>query len=245
MNLFHKALYSSARFLLLSLAFVLFWIGWQFKLTNEQLRSAINEIQWVAADSRPELRETLKQAKFASFEMRVAAKAFTEDLNSRENMLARRATQRAGGSAGAFFEHLSAEIVPALHQNLKSSNLLITRTDASLNAQLLPEATKVLASLRATTDALKVDADAVMAELVVLAKQGQVSLEAVNKVLASPEWIATLKNIERSTRNIADATAELPETAKSVEKILKTSAQWQKPILLAGLLATLARAFIP
>lgn len=254
MTILHKLLYASASILLLTLAVCAFLAVLEWRATNRQLRSALNEVQWLVSEARPETRTILKEGKFAVNELRRSALAFTEDFNSRENQRGRMATMRAGESVAALAARFQSEVLPALTQTLKStqdsvmaSKALLVRVDHRLSDAdgLLPEATALLTSLRGTSDAFGVDSRAVLAEVVTLTRSGQTSIEAVNKVLTSPEWLATLKNIERGTGNVADATAQLPATAESVERILKTSAKWQKPLLLASLLATIGRAFIP
>lgn len=216
MSNWQKILYTSASILMLSLSVAVLWAARQFQLTNWQL-------QGMLAESRPELKEFLRQGKITAFESRGELKAFLEDFNSIENMRGRRATMRAGESFAALAARFEQDTLPLLNQSIRRSDeaihattILLRNTDASLNAQLLPEATRLLASLRQTSDTFGVDSKAVLAELVVMTKQGQTSLEAVNKVLVSPEWIAILKSVEGSAKNVELATAQLPATAASI-----------------------------
>jgi hypothetical protein len=206
----------------------------------------------MVAEVRPELRETLKQAKITAFESRGDFKAFMEDFNSIENMRGRRATMRAGESVAALAARIEADTLPLVNQSLRRSDEainaakgLISNADQSLNRELLPEATKLLASLRQTSDAFGVEGRAILAEILVLTKQGQTSLEAVNKVLGSPEWLSILKSLDGTAKNIEATSAAMPAIAQSVEKIAQTSAKFTKAILIAQLLATIAGALIP
>lgn len=214
--------------------------------------SLLSETQSLVADVRPETRAILAQAKLGTFETRVALKALAEDLNSSEQQRARLATMRAGESFAALAEQVRADTLPRLNADLErlgvaisTADKLIAATDAQLNENLLPEATRTLAALGSTARTFDTDGKAILAEVLSLVQKGETSLDAVNKTLNSPLWLATLANVERSTANVADATKELPATAASVEKILKTAAAYQKPLLIASLLATLARALFP
>lgn len=224
---------------LLAFSVAVLLIARQVQLTAWQVQGMLHEI-------RPELKETLRQAKITAFESRTDFKAFMQDFNSIENMRGRRATMRFGESGAALVEQLRAETLPRLDANLDrigeaivASNTLIRNTDTSLNAQLLPEATKLLASLRGTSDAFGTDARAVLAELTAMAKQGTVTLEGASRVVASTQWEGILRNVERGTFHISEFTSTLNPIALEILARLKTAAPWQKPLLLAQLIATL------
>ena len=178
----------------------------------------------------------------------------TKQLASEKNQKAIDAGIAVAASLQGSIRLVNTQVVPrtmklldATERTTLTLNTLVANTDRRLTADdgLLPESTRVLASVRTTADAFQVDAKALSGELLKITQQGQVSMENINAVLASPEWVAILKNVEGSTRNIEATTAELPKTAASIEKILATAEKWQKPMLLAGMLATIARAFIP
>lgn len=233
---------------LLAVASVAVWIGWQVKLTNDQLRSAINETQWLVADARKvtqdapkmipqavldnveqivtDLRTTTQQAKFASFDARAALKAQREEWESPEFKRYRQETFRAGPEGAKAIAQL---------------NEILTQ----VRSETLPATTTLLVTLNKQVESIGVSASATFVEIAKLVEKGELTFEAANKVLASPQWEEILKHIAGSTANIEATTAALPGTAAAIEKILQTSEKWQKPILLAGLLSTIARAFIP
>ncbi|MGA2261708.1 MAG: hypothetical protein ABSH28_09755 [Acidobacteriota bacterium] len=133
--------------------------------------------------------------------------------------------------------------VSSFDQSAQALTTLVRNTDRSLNEELLP-------NLAETAKTLGVSVQAVTASVQSIAAKGGVSIDEINTLLADPQWLETLKSIAATTAhvdviagNLEAASRQAPSIAESVEKIAKTSSKYQKLLLLAQLLATIARAF--
>jgi hypothetical protein len=120
---------------------------------------------------------------------------------------------------------------------------LVMNTDRSLNEQLLP-------NLAETARALGVSIQAITGSIQEIAAKSTMSVDEIHELLVDPEWKAALASIAATTAhvdaiagNLEVASRQAPAIAESVEKIAKTSSKYQKLLLLAELLATIAKAF--
>ena len=96
----------------------------------------------------------------------------------------------------------------------------------------------------------KTDEQQIAVELVKSIQAGQASITQVNRLLESENIPGILANLNRTTgelaatsENVQLMSAQWPEMATEINKILKTGRQWQRPVMIAGLLAQLARIF--
>ena len=126
---------------------------------------------------------------------------------------------------------------------VKSANALISNADREINANLLP-------SLSETAKTLGVSIASVSKGIQTITDKSGMTIDEINSLISDPQWLGILKNIETTTAhintiavNMRNASDQMPSIAASVEKIAKTSSKYQKLLLFAQLLATIARVF--
>ncbi len=120
---------------------------------------------------------------------------------------------------------------------------LVRNTDSNINEGILP-------NLAETAKTLGVSIQTVATSVQMIAAKGEISLNEVNTLLADPQWLEILKSMAATTAKVNATAAHLEEAARSapaitssVERIAATSSKYQKLLLLAQLLATIARVF--
>lgn len=76
------------------------------------------------------------------------------------------------------------------------------------------------------------------------------TLDQLNSIIASPEWLEAIKHINESSNNVEELTRELKESGqyapsimKSLEEISTTSSKFRKATLLANIISAISRAF--
>ncbi len=227
------------------------------------VRLLLRESTYTATELR---RGSTSLADFAEFQ--------TAQLQSERSQKIINANLELGATAKGSLLAFNRLILPRLAKTLdESQNLLldtrrsvvatenlIAQTNRRLNDDggLLPEATLLIRSLSITADRFGFTIESLDKSLQMIAEKAGLSLDEIYKLLASPEWLQTLKHLESSTANFAstsrhvDRTAaeiekamqSAPEIAKALERISKTSSKYQKALLLVSILSTLARAFL-
>lgn len=251
---------TTARFRDISLGIAALVIALAIAILFPNLYRLVRDTRGIAADSRPELKTILSQGKQFVFESRTAAKAFTEDLNSREAQRARLATQRAGESFAALAESMRAEWIPRGslvlengERTIGSANELIGNLDRRLNAD-----DGLVAELSRTAAALRVPVEKVVPELVALIESGKLAADEVRAVLTGPDMKAAVAELNRAstglanttheaaraTKNLADTAERFPAVAEQLEKWSRTSVKYQKALILARLISLLGGIFI-
>ncbi len=197
-----------------------------------------------------QITQTAKQTKLAAFEIQAASKAARSEWESPEYARARLQTLRLGDSAQVALAQLNRDILPALTQTTEQARQLIANSDQRINAELLPQLTSSTRALADLAVAFKTDEQQIAVELVKSIQAGQASITQVNRLLESENIPGILANLNRTTgelastsENIQRMSAQWPEMASEINKILKTGRQWQRPVMIAGLLAQLARIF--
>lgn len=131
-----------------------------------------------------------------------------------------------------------AKLTPKLEDGVDNLNAFVGRLDVSVNDKLVPEMTSLMATLNVQVEKIGVSASATFDEIAKLVAKGDLTFEAANKVLASPHWEEILKDM-------AGSMSHVEASLRPVPGIVRTAEKWQKPAILAGLIATLARALIP
>ena len=189
----------------------------------------------------------------------LAAVAAAQRASLEENKKSLEAGIQLAAVANGTLRSVNRLIIPRVMKNLdsadeliRSSNLaavrvgdLVANTDHSLNASLLPEASRLVKNLGVTTESLNLAVNK-------LTDSGLMSLEEIRAIVSMPEWREAVKNTNAALAEVRGivgdvnkATDELPSIAKSIERIATTSSRYQKVLLLVGILGTLAKAFIP
>lgn len=212
--------------------------GWRL---GRDSRRALNQIA-------PEILQASKQVKVASFELQAAAKAARDEWEDPRYQRARFAALRLGEQGQVTLARINQDLLPQLIGTARSANLLIANTDVSLNRELLPQLTRTSRNLADLAAAFQADERQIAAELVNSIQAGQASVEQVNRLLASDAIPSILANLDKSSgelaqtsANITAMTAQWPEMALEINRIIKTGRRWQKPVMIAGLLANIAR----
>ncbi|MBZ5499719.1 MAG: hypothetical protein LAP85_25240 [Acidobacteriia bacterium] len=178
-------------------------------------------------------------------------------LESPRNQKALEAGWQTAAVLNGTAKDINKVLIPLVKENLKglgaamgsfdasaqALTALVRNTDRNLNDGLLP-------SLAETAKTLGVSMQAVTASVQTIAAKGSVSIDEINALLADPQWLEILKNIAATTAhadatagNIEKASQSAPSIAASIDRIAATSSKYQKLLLLAQLLATIARAF--
>jgi len=193
-----------------------------------------------------EIRLTVVEARRATKSIADYAQVQTEQLRSPRNVKALELGIAAAATAQVSFQEINRHILPkaskvldSLDQSAQSLNALIITTDHEINAHLLPTAT---ADLEETGKRLK--------EFEQTADSVNSSLLEIRNLLANGDLNSTVRSLAASSHNVELATDQLrlasesvPETARSIESIAKTSARWRKWILGSQILSTLSRVF--
>ena len=197
-----------------------------------------------------EITQTAKQTKLAAFEIQAASKAARYEWESPEYARARLQTLRLGDSAQIALAQINRDILPALVRTTEQARTLIANSDQRINAELLPQLTSTTRNLADLAVVFKTDEQQIAIELVKSIQAGQASITQVNRLLESENIPGILANLNRTTgelaatsENVKQMSARWPEMATEINKILKTGRQWQRPVMIAGLLAQLARIF--
>ena len=214
-------------------------VAFQVRTIGNQTSAALTEIT-----------QTAKQTKLAAFEIHAASKAARYEWESPEYARARLQTLRLGDSAQIALAQINHDILPALVKTTEQARTLIANSDQRINAELLPQLTSTTRNLADLAVVFKTDEQQIAIELVKSIQAGQASLAQVNRLLESENIPGILANLNRTTgelaatsENVKQMSAQWPEMAAEINKILKTGRQWQRPVMIAGLLAQLARIF--
>jgi hypothetical protein len=214
-------------------------VAFQIRTIGNQTSAALTEIT-----------QTAKQTKLAAFEIQAASKAARYEWESPEYARARLQTLRLGDSAQVALAQINRDVIPGLVRTTEQARTLIANSDQRINAELLPQLTISTRNLADLAVAFKTDEQQIALELVKSIQAGQASITQVNRLLESENIPGILANLNRATGELASTSeniklmsAQWPEMATEINKILKTGRQWQRPVMIAGLLAQLARMF--
>ncbi|MBZ5497693.1 MAG: hypothetical protein LAP85_14925 [Acidobacteriia bacterium] len=133
--------------------------------------------------------------------------------------------------------------IGSFDQSAQALTALVRNTDRSINESVLP-------NLAETARTLGVSMEAVTASVRTMATKGALSIDEINALLADPHWLQILTNVAATSAHadtvaghFEEASRLMPAIAASLDKIAATSSKYQKLLLLAQLLATIARAF--
>jgi hypothetical protein len=194
-------------------------------------------------------------------------------LESEQYQTLMRNNLAAGSYLQSITNSINTKTLPLLNKNLISSNdglqdlrafiqsgnLMLVDTNRSINQLLLPQAAALLASLTTDADRFGMSLDTFNTSLKLIADKAGLTLDEVYKLAASPEWKQPITNIEEGTRytastarhidasaaQIEEAMKRAPSTAESLEKIARTSSKYTRATLIANIIGTLAKAFLP
>jgi hypothetical protein len=194
-------------------------------------------------------------------------------LESEQYQTLMRNNLAAGSFLQSITNSINTKTLPLLNKNLVSSNdglqdlrallqsgnIMLVDTNRSVIEKLLPQFAVLLESLTTDANRFGMTLDTFNVSLKLIADKAGLTLDEIYELAASPEWKAALSNVNTITANLAstsrhlDATsAEIeqamqaaPSIAQSMERIARTSAKYQKALLIVGILGTLAKAFLP
>lgn len=222
----------------------------------------------------PTLRGTLQKTQETAGETKRAATAIadwaefqTEEFKSERYQRSLKASVDTGAYANSVMRSINVRVIPELVAVLKglqgnsaklgaltvSLDDLVRHSDASINSStgLLPTLTTLVASLKTIAEKTGLTVDEVKEAVRIASDKIGLSLDAMYALMNDPAWLQTLKNIETTTAgsaavmsNVSEASKQLPSIAQSLEKIAKTSSKYQKLLLAASIIGTLATAFL-
>jgi hypothetical protein len=206
------------------------------------------------AEARPKVIESFNQIERTGYHVQAAAKAIKEEAGDPEAIRARTNTIRYANhllaEGSRTLDQINTQTIPRASAIFERTERLIANSDQRINNELLPSITHVSMNLALLAEKFAVDQQRLTLELAAMVKQGTLSLEALAKTLDSDRLTTILANVDSASKhfdgasaNIEATTAQMPELAGRVNRILKTTGQFQKPLLVAQLVATLARIF--
>src|SRR5262245_22397226 len=109
----------------------------------------------------PEITQSAKQIKLASFDVQAAAKALKQETTDPEAIDERRRVSQSTnvvlGQTARAVEQLNNRTLPALTVTLNTADLLIRNTDRQLNTALLPEMSRATRNLANLAEAFQVE----------------------------------------------------------------------------------------
>jgi hypothetical protein len=204
--------------------------------------------------ARPKILETLNQSESAMQQAQKAMKAFNEEAMTPVEIYQRRQvlrlTNEVLGETRRTINQFNKQTVPELTAAISQTRGFVALANQQVNRELFPEMIRATRNLADIAERFKTDEQAVMAQLIKLVEGGTVSLDSLNKLLASEQLTQLLANVNSASThfdgtaaNIEEMSKRWPEMADRINKILKTTNQFQKPLMVAMLLATLARVF--
>lgn len=211
-----------------------------------------------------DVRATTSEIKQASAAVREFAEFQSAQLQTGENQKLIRQSLAVGAAFVGTARLVNTTVLPALSRSLtefgdanQELTRLIRHTDASVNAQLLPEATRATASLRKsiedTARQMNASVEKTSAALDVLLRAGVLNLEDLNKAINDPafktildETAATATEIHKSSANLQAATVSVkdslqyaPGIMRDVEAFTKAQSKYSKYVILARILRAL------
>lgn len=140
----------------------------------------------------------------------------------------------------------------SLTDTSKGITQFLANTDQSINQELLPESANLVASLNEVAQGFGITTSELNTAIKMASEQANKSLDAVYTIVSDPKIQSMLTNVEATSASVASTMASVdaaakqaPSIAASLEKIAATSSRYTKITLIANILATIARAFIP
>lgn len=170
-----------------------------------------------------------------------------------------KASLQAPAVANGTFRLINTQLVPravktldslnaalgGLSQSTDSLNRLIIGLDRNVNSGLLPASTALITNLNETARRFGVTVEELNQAIKLSSQQLNVTLQAMQDIIGDPEWRAIIHNLNRISESAADSMAQAPSIAASLEKIARTSSKFSRITLIANIVSTLARAFLP
>jgi hypothetical protein len=211
----------------------------------------------IKVETLPRIAATINDTDATVVEIKRTAKAVADYAEKQKIALENPKNQKAIDAAiqtAAVFNGtgrlFNTQVIPramntldSLNKATNSLNELVRNTDRSLNERLLPD-------LAETAKTLGVSIDSLAKGILVITEKGGISIDEINALLADPQWKAALASVASTAAhldamagNVEKASDSAPGIAAAIEKIAKTSSRYQKLLILAQLLATVARAF--
>jgi hypothetical protein len=208
------------------------------------------ESKQIVTEARPKVNTLLTESELAALRIQSAMKGFIDEANDRNAMLARKqivsATAANMGQLNLALDTLNTTTLPAVNATLTESQLLIKEG----REQVLKEIGRTSRSLADIAEKFSVDQQQLTVQLAATIKSGQLTLDALTNLLNSPQLISILMSVDSTAKsfdvtsaNVAEMSSRLPTMADQIEKILRTSAKYQRLALVVGLLAQIGRAF--
>lgn len=219
---------------------------------------------------QPKISGTLFQSQLAAQTIQSTFKAQAQELNSQEQLMARKNAQIAGAE---FLQHLAYVTTPLLDKQLKTltattkkletvaeqSRQLIANVDRELTEQILPTSTHAIASIDLLARKISTDSNVVLSSLNSLIQEGKLSAEIVNKRLNDPKFDDILTHaieLEIKAAGAIDASKEvilttnkvaenIDEATKPLGTMVRRAEKWQKVFNAARVLSILIRVFSP
>lgn len=215
-----------------------------------ELKETADKVEVIATDARPKVKQILTETQGLVGEARKIVKAQSDEWFDPRASRARLHAQQVGDHATVALNTL-AEQVELTGVEVRQ---VMRNFDTRVNGELLPQTTSLVASMKVTAETFNVELEKISLATTLILQDGRMPLQELTKLLASPDWLETVKNVAASSKsvdktleNIAVSSERIPnltalaeKTAGSVEKIMAASSRNQKLLFLAQLFATIA-----
>lgn len=208
-----------------------------------------------------ELIPTIQALRDTSLNIKDFAAYQTTELKSEKNRKSIEASLSLAAAGVGTIRSINTLTLPrinhtmdSLNQSAQSLNIFVKNADEQINGAALPEVTNLIRNINSniefTAQKLGVSLDSINLAILEISKQGQLSLTEINKILADPNWAATLENIAETSKQTAltaeqikIASQKVPLIADSLQKIAATSNKYTKIVLLFNLISSIVRIF--
>ncbi|HXU07790.1 MAG TPA: hypothetical protein VN743_02250 [Blastocatellia bacterium] len=198
-----------------------------------------------------------------------AASTYSEQVRSPQNLKSIEHGMELGKVATETVVKLNRTTIPRLNSaidDLRSNNLAslnrltvslddtVRHTDLSLNSDngLLVAGTALVKSMTTLSDKFAITVGDLDGAIKDAAWKANKSLDAMYALIADPHIVGLLTNLDLASASTAKLMAEIakagesaPGIASSLEKIAKESSKFARITLIANILGTLGRAFLP
>lgn len=226
----------------------------------------IVNLSWNVRLSMQELRGTMVNINHASGDLAEYASLQTEMLSSPMNQKAIEHGIELGKVATETVVKINRTTVPKLNTaldglsgvetELRASaanlSLFVSNTDREVNQKLLPSITTLITSMTTLSMKFGVTVDELNSAIKMAAEQSNKSLDQIYRLISDPKIQSILTSTDITMQNVATTSASVdaaaksaPGIAKSLEKIASTSSRYTKITLIANVIGTLAKAFLP
>ena len=222
----------------------------------------LGELVYLVHTAHPKIVETLSSVQGAAADARQLIKFESDELTSDAYQKRVKQSFEVGRDISLTVAKFNRTVVPELsatlqalrENNLASLDALTRDLNTRLNGDLglLPAATNLISSMTDLAGQFGVTIGELNTAIHMASEQTGKSLDALYVLISDPHIKSLLAHADEMSAsgsvmaaNAAAASAQLPSIAASVEKIAQTSSRFAKISLIANIISTLGRAFLP